>query len=206
MTHRFLTTLALAASAVLATAGAALAVPLVSDGGANLYPGFDNNVATIGYMAPGVAYEGTCNTGNPGWCIIRTQSGNAYVERPKVREVPGAPTAGFPGITLEFGFGNNNPPRPGRPDFDDEDDDVAEVCFYTNSNFRGRSLCVESGDASNRLNSTFNDAISSIEVPRGVEVEVCTDRNMRGTCALLDRDSSRLPSRLNDRISSFEVY
>lgn len=203
--------LALAAAALVATTMAASAAPMriLRD-----HPVLES--PTPGAPAKYSLHAGEVhdvNCGSTGWCFVDTPAGGGYIPWDIVEGAsPPAPAGGSsagnnngPGFSLDFNFGNNNPPpRPGGGGGGRFEDD--EVCFYTNSNFRGRSFCVEPGDASNRLSSNWNDNISSIEVSGDAEVEVCTDRNMRGTCATLDRDASRLSSRLNDRISSFEVY
>jgi hypothetical protein len=207
----------LAVAAIAASSGAVTAAPMTILADTSVKETPDSNSAAKYVLRAGEVHDVNC--GSIEWCFVDTPAGGGYIPAASVgaaaSQQPQQPSGGggggggnnnFPGFSLDFNFGNNNPPpRPGRPDFDD-DDDFAEVCFFTSSNFRGRSFCVEPGDAADRLPSNVNDAISSIEVTGDAEVEVCTDRNLRGTCSTIRRDTSRLNSRLNDRISSFEVY
>lgn len=219
MTKRLVAKALLAAGAVLATAGSALAVQIVMMANANVYATPDLNSAPIGAIAQGTVAEASqCASG---WCFVdqpagadgwvsasaidtvanQTGPGKMFPGNPQPQPPqpppPQQPGGSFPLPNFSFGFnfGGNNPP----PRFDG-------VCFYTGTSFRGRSFCAEPGDAANRLPSSFNDAISSIEVFGDAEVDVCTDRNMRGTCMTIRRDTARLSSRVNDRISSFEVF
>jgi hypothetical protein len=92
-----------------------------------------------------------------------------------------------------FGFG----PRPGR-------DRNAQVCFYEDVNYRGRSLCMSPGQNYARLTS-WNDRISSIRVRGRAEALVCEDWNYGGRCITVDRNQPSLGRGGNDRISSIRV-
>ena len=217
MSTRLFASALLAVGAIFATATAAYAEQIVMTANENVYADRDFNSAQIGTIAQGTVGEasqcasGWCYVDQPGgadgWVTARSIDTVANQQQQQGQPQPPAGGGGggnnLPGFSFDFnlGGGGNPPPRPGRPRFDDD-----EVCFYTSSNFRGRSFCGEPGDAANRLPSEWNDAISSIEVFGDAEVEVCTDRNMRGTCRVVSRDTSRLPNSLNDRISSFEIY
>jgi hypothetical protein len=218
MIKRLLASALMAAGALFLSAGVALAVPLYATSDTVVYQSQDRNSTRLGVMPAGTIAEGYCVNG--GWCFVNQYNG--WVSAASIDNPPGTPQSpsqvpqgpqgpqspsqggggnNFPGFSFDFNLGNNPRPGPGPGRFDDD-----EVCFYTSSSFRGRSFCAEPGEASNRLSSNWNDAISSIEVFGDAEVEVCTDRNMRGTCGVIRRDTRTLPSRLNDRISSFEVY
>jgi uncharacterized protein YcfJ len=79
---------------------------------------------------------------------------------------------------------------------------AAQVVFYENDNFGGRSMTVE-GQNENFDRSGFNDRASSVVVYRD-RWEVCTDARFQGRCTILR--PGRYPSLndlgLNDRISS----
>jgi hypothetical protein len=92
-----------------------------------------------------------------------------------------------------FGFG----PRPGY-------DRRAQVCFYEDVNYRGRSLCMSPGQSYARLTS-WNDQISSIRIRGRAEALVCEDWNYRGRCITINRDRPDLGRGGNDRISSIRV-
>jgi hypothetical protein len=186
--------------ALAVSATAALAAPLTAARDTGIYVSPNHSTRQVGVMGAGTTYEGYCQNG---WCFVDTPTEDGWVVASDIR---GSGSNG-PGFGLDITIGGDGPrPGGGGGGFNDDDEEVAEVCFYTNSNFRGRSFCAEPGDASGRLNSTFNDAISSIEVIGDAEVEVCTDRNLRGTCTTIRRDTGRLNNRVNDRISSFEIY
>ncbi|HZE14845.1 MAG TPA: peptidase inhibitor family I36 protein, partial [Mycobacterium sp.] len=76
------------------------------------------------------------------------------------------------------------------------------ACFYADDHFSGRRLCLDAGQSRSSLGS-FNDQISSVQIPPGVVVQVCQDDNFRGRCVRLDRSVPRLSDmRFNDQISS----
>lgn len=81
------------------------------------------------------------------------------------------------------------------------------VCFYTDWNYSGAQFCLDRGGRMDNLDGTgFNDQISSIQIPRGMQVTVCTDAYFRGLCQTYNRDVidfNRLG--INDRISSISV-
>ena len=213
MTKRLLITALAALGAFVASASVALAIPLYATRDAQVFAVQDLQSAPIAVMPAGTISEGYCVNG--GWCFVNMYNGwvsAGSIDNPPAQpqpqqppqqpqpQQPQQPNNPGPGFSFDFniGGGNNNPDN-----WDDSDDGA---CFYTNTNFRGRSFCVDVGEGSNRLPSGWNDAISSIEVFGDAEVDVCVDRNLRGLCSTIRRDTSRLPSRINDRISSFEVY
>lgn len=88
------------------------------------------------------------------------------------------------------------------------------ACFYDTANFRGRSFCVDRGQALNNLPPGFNDRIQSIRVFNGAEVQIFNDNNFAGAAARTRRDIPNLgawkipddPSRnWGGRISSLRV-
>jgi len=80
----------------------------------------------------------------------------------------------------------------------------AEVCFYSDENFRGRSFCAEPGDAERNLDD-WDDRISSIQITGDAAAQVCVDSRFRGRCEVFDESQRRLSRRLNDEISSYRV-
>ena len=75
-----------------------------------------------------------------------------------------------------------------------------DITLYEHSNFRGRSLQVNSDVPA--LPRWFNDVASSIRVRRG-SWQVCADFDFRGHCEIVRRDVEDLNRLdLNDRISS----
>ena len=87
------------------------------------------------------------------------------------------------------------------------------VCFYENSNFRGRSECFDGGDISDLGSMTsLNDRISSIRIMGNVRVTVFRDISFRGESIVFDRDvpdlatvSLRGSLTWNDQISSVHI-
>jgi len=79
---------------------------------------------------------------------------------------------------------------------------VAQVTFYENENFGGRTFTTER-PVDNFQRVGFNDRASSVEVV-GDRFEVCDDAGFRGNCMVLrpGRYSSLRSMGMNDRISS----
>lgn len=94
-------------------------------------------------------------------------------------------------------------------EFDDyvpeEPEVVAEVCFYDKANFSGASFCLEPGELHNKLSSTWNDRISSLEITGDISVDLCTDKGLYGLCGTFTSNAKSLPARLNNKVSSIEV-
>ena len=86
--------------------------------------------------------------------------------------------------------GRNNQPRNG-------------VCFYTDAEYRGESLCVNSNESRPSVGN-FNDRISSIRIFGNAEVTVYEDSNFRGSRETFTQDMPHLGD-WNDRISSFQA-
>lgn len=204
--------LSVASGVLVLLISAAAAAPATITRNVNILAQPESGSEQVGYAIAGTVGDASqCNSnfcyfdqpsGADGWVSVNSLSTAAVPAPPAPQPQPqppqpGRPGAG-PGFSLDFNFGNRPPARPSRPR------DL--VCFYSSSNFRGDSFCAEPGDDANRMPRGWNDEISSIEVIGDAEVEVCTDTNFRGSCAIVDRDVSRLPSRYNDSISSYEVY
>jgi hypothetical protein len=106
-----------------------------------------------------------------------------------------APNFSF-GINCDEGDFGGRPGRPGRS---------AEVCFYEDFNYRGRSFCARPGQRDGRLSRGWNDRISSIRVEGSASAVVCEDFNYRGRCARVNNSIRRIDGRNNDAISSYRV-
>jgi hypothetical protein len=87
----------------------------------------------------------------------------------------------------------------------EEPEEVAEVCFYDKSNFGGASFCLEPGDVQQKLSSSWNDRISSIEITGDISVDLCSDKNLYGTCGTFASNAKSLPAKLNNKVTSIEV-
>ncbi len=93
-------------------------------------------------------------------------------------------------------------------EFDDEDEpepEVAEVCFFDKSNFGGQSFCMEPGDVTNKLPANWDNRISSLTIEGDISVDLCTDKNLFGTCGTFSADTRNLPAKLNNKVTSIEV-
>jgi len=66
------------------------------------------------------------------------------------------------------------------------------ACFFDQTNFRGRSFCIDRGQSLNNLPSGFNDRIQSIRVFGDSEVQIFNDNNFGGVAARTRRDVADL--------------
>lgn len=82
---------------------------------------------------------------------------------------------------------------------------LAQITFYEQPNFEGRSLTV-SGSLSNLRSNRFNDRASSVVV-RSQRWEVCVDQRYQGNCRVLrpGQYASLQAMGLDDQISSVRV-
>jgi hypothetical protein len=79
---------------------------------------------------------------------------------------------------------------------------AAQVTVYSDINFEGNSRTFN-GDVANLTDQGFNDAISSIQIPRGEQWQFCQDANYGGSCQTLQGSIADLRNiNWNDRISS----
>jgi len=78
------------------------------------------------------------------------------------------------------------------------------ACFYTDSNYRGRSFCLDSHERQSYVGDSFNDRISSIRVFGRARVIVYEHENFHGAHRSFSGDVSGL-GKFNDKISSVEV-
>jgi hypothetical protein len=111
------------------------------------------------------------------------------------------------GFNFDFNFGNDSPPiyqppRPPRP----QPSQRAQACFYSATNFRGDSFCVDRGQSYAYLPDDWDNAIRSVEIFGRARVDLCRDEDLEGACATLRSSQSRLPNQIDRRVSSFEVY
>ena len=82
----------------------------------------------------------------------------------------------------------------------------AYVTVYEDCDFRGKSREISVGDYQNiRDLGLGNDKLSSMRVPRGLELELYEDERFRGESATINRDVSCLDRRWNDKASSLRV-
>jgi hypothetical protein len=83
------------------------------------------------------------------------------------------------------------------------------LCLFEHANFDGRRLCLGGGERIPNLaqmDQFWNDRISSVQVPPGMQVTLCEHANFTGHCVTLDRTVVNFKSiNLNDRVSSISV-
>ena len=220
---------AVALLALLAGALPALAEPAYTSDSANVRSGPSPRYKVITTLPAGTAIDiGACNGG---WCVINAPA-SGYVDQshiassyqpqpvpqpqplPQPQPWPNQPQPQpWPNQPQPQPWPNQPPPprpwpqQPPRPQplpqppvYDD-----AGACFFSERNFRGNSFCLDEGESLNRLR-TWNDSIRSVQVFGGAQVDVCSDQNLYGVCATLNRDTSRLPQQLDRNISSIDVY
>jgi hypothetical protein len=66
------------------------------------------------------------------------------------------------------------------------------ACFYVDSDFRGDSFCLNSGESLGSLGDRFNDRISSIRLFGGVQVVAYKDARFGGAVRTILQDASSL--------------
>ena len=79
------------------------------------------------------------------------------------------------------------------------------ACFFSDTNYRGRSFCVPRGGGYASLPNGFNDRISSVRVQRA-QVMIFSDGNFDGRSTRFSSDVPNVGGQWNDRISSLRVY
>jgi hypothetical protein len=79
-----------------------------------------------------------------------------------------------------------------------------QVCFYTDENYQGDSFCASPGQSMRNIGKRFNDRISSIRIPRRLEVTIFDDENFGGGRQTYSQDVANLGS-WNDRFTSFKI-
>lgn len=84
-----------------------------------------------------------------------------------------------------------------------------KVCFYADSNYTGESICAAEGDEVKRIMKSWNDRISSINVPEGMVVSIYENDNFSGRSTTLKNNIDFLShpdfNYFNDIISSFKI-
>jgi uncharacterized protein YraI len=141
------------------------------------------------------------------WCYVIASGNDGWVASRFLSSGTGVGInfgiTGPQGNTIQFGINTptpNNPP----PVIDDEPVfDDGEVCFYSRTQYRGNSFCVEPGDEIADLDQ-WDGEISSIENPDGYDVTVCTRTRFRGECRTYTT-SSRSLGAFDDAIASVSV-
>jgi hypothetical protein len=81
------------------------------------------------------------------------------------------------------------------------------ICLYKDADFRGQRVCLEAGEAADRLPWGLDDEVSSIRVFGRAEYTLFRDRDFRGKSAHFERDVLDLDryDGWNDKVSSIQV-
>ena len=142
------------------------------------------------------------------WCYVVATGNDGWVANKFLSNAgPGVGInfgiTGPNGNTIQFGV-NTPPPANPPPVIDDEPVfDDGEVCFYSRTQYRGNSFCVQPGDEIADLDQ-WDGEISSIENPGGFDVTVCTRTRFRGDCRTYTTSSKSLGA-FDDEIASVSV-
>ena len=147
------------------------------------------------------------------WCYITKPGPDGWISAQYINGAGGV-SSGEPSInfginvpggpSINFGVGNQpQPTRPGpRPRPPVIQPVLSEVCFYDGARYRGASFCVEQGQSIRNLGD-WSDRISSIENPDGLNVQVCTESNLR-SCRTYTTSASSLGD-FDDYVISLRV-
>ena len=200
----------------------AMASPATMNTSALVFAGPDSSSGPVNKVGPGQSVDLLGCSG--GWCQITLDGITGYVpqstvstgarvppqpQQPQPQPQPQQP-GNDPGFSFDFNFGNDNPgpfppqhqPRPPRPPVERQ----SGACFYSSTNFRGSSFCLERGQNYDYLPGNWDNAIRSVEVFGRARVDLCRDEDLEGACVTLRSSQGRLPSQLDRRASSLDVY
>ena len=144
------------------------------------------------------SYRGNSRTFNGNVANLASEGFNDRVSSLRVRAGSGF-GGGFGGGQFGRGFGNQQVPQQG-------------VCFYQDAGFEGDRFCLNSGDSARSMPSTFNDAVSSIQLFGGASVTIYEHDNFGGqsiqiSSSVRNLADARSPNgfRWNDVVSSIRV-
>jgi len=184
---------AAAALCLAAGTGAALADTATASSPVNVR--YTPGGAKVGVLYRGEQVEVLKCTG--GWCLISHPGPDGWVSQDYLEFDDFGDDGIEDEVVIDLG-----------DDFegDDEDEEVAEVCFYDKANFGGDAFCIEGEETNKRLTGYWNDRISSIEIVGDLTVDLCTDKNLYGACATFSSSRSSLPAALNNKVTSYEIY
>ena len=197
---------ALAAATLVVLTSVSFAAPGAITSNVNVRQGPSTSSQALGIIRAGTVVDVRDCRG--GFCFVDQRQGpDGYVSADFIN---GGTTGGArsPGVGLQVGPGGvqiqvgpgGRPPRD--LEEDDEEESVAEVCFFDRTRFRGDSFCAEEGESIRRLGE-WADRISSIENDDGLEVRVCLNNDFR-SCRMFEDSVSTLGD-YDDDISSIQV-
>lgn len=207
-TNRIALASALAAFALLTTAGAAFAEAGVAKSVVNVRSGPGSSYAKVDTLYAGEKLNVlACNTS---WCKIEHDGPDGYVAKSYLAPVatPSSPKADIPfNLGLTFGpggpaisFGIGDAPLPPPPVVE-----AAKACFFKGPNFTGPSFCTPAGTHESHLGWNWDDKISSIELHGGAQVQICRGDNFTMGCAVVHTSKPSLGA-YDDDTSSYQVW
>src|SRR5690606_17874962 len=81
------------------------------------------------------------------------------------------------------------------------------MCFYTGTNYTGRSFCADTGDVFNDLALWgWDNQISSIKVITPTSAAICRDRFFQSYCERIVESQPAIDPYLRQNLSSIRVY
>lgn len=190
-----------ATAAVVLMPGVATAAPASATQAVNVRADPSTSARIVDRLRPGEQVDvQRCRTG---WCYVITSDNEGWVSAQYLAGIR-------PQSNVQFGFSIDSTGKPSvqfgintRPPAVDDEDDVAEVCFYERTRMRGQELCLDEGEQIRDLDD-FADEISSIDNPDRLSVTVCTDTRFRGDCRTYSTSSNSLGG-FDDDIESIRV-
>jgi len=99
------------------------------------------------------------------------------------------------------GYGGGYGTGQGRGGYENQ---LPTVTFFQDPNFRGRSYSTQR-EVRNLADVGFNDMAASIRISGG-RWQVCTDKNFKGQCLVINRDMNELATNFMRQISSIRPY
>ncbi|MEQ1771044.1 MAG: SH3 domain-containing protein [Devosia sp.] len=200
MLPKFMRIAAIAAAALVVTAGAALAETAYTKGSTNVRGGPGTSYPILFKLTANtkVEVEGCTPTD---WCVITKGNKEGFVARSLLKKTQGGLPFDFNIIIgndqINIGLGGDSE----EPD----DEDVPEVCFYQGEDLSGANFCVEPGDSDDDIPGSFDNNIESILITGGAFVTVCTGSDFTGVCREYDETMDALPSSVRNKITSYEA-
>jgi len=221
MTHfRAIRFLGAALGALLAFAGAALAVEAVATTWLNVRSGPGSEFAVLTTLAPDKVVDVTECQDN-GWCYVVHDGPSGWVSSTYLAAPPAAGGGGAAGgddcrlhltltpsgpkLELNCGAAGVTLPLPGTPPADPAPLVGDQACFYLDVNYGGQEFCYGTGTL-NSLNATFNNRISSVRLMGVAKARLCDTTNLGGPCFTITADTPSLAAAANDTASSLAVY
>jgi Peptidase inhibitor family I36 len=104
------------------------------------------------------------------------------------------PDCGIPGVAspLPCPSGDNDLPD-------------AHVCFYIKTDFSDRHFCEAGSRTVNVIRDAWKHHVKSIEIATNSSVRICSEPDLKGTCALLDSNQRTLIPEIFDHLYSYRT-